>query len=145
MASTANNIGRPTPDHPETGMIGIAGIPTFEVEHWLEDGDYVFRSTEFELAAGATDMSAAIDRFVEGADDLWSTLEEQDDLTANELELVSLLASRFRRVLHELERQDQERRRRRISISLHRQRGQRLRTWHPIRQTQAGSSQLSHA
>jgi hypothetical protein len=126
-------------------MIRIAGVPAFEVEHWLEDGDYVFRSTEFELAAGAADMSGAIDRFVEGADDLWSTLEEQDDLTANELELVSLLASRFRRVLHELERQDQERRRRRISISLHRQRGQRLRTWHPISQTQAGSSQLSHA
>jgi hypothetical protein len=145
MASETNTVGPPTPDHPETGMIGIAGVPTFEVEHWLEDGHYVFRSTEFELVGGAADMPSAIDRFVEGADDLWSTLEEQDDLTANELELVSLLASRFRRVLHELERQDQERRKRLISISLHRQRGQRLRTWHPLRQTQAGSSHLSRA
>jgi hypothetical protein len=145
MASEANTIDRPTPDHPEIGMIGIAGLPTFEVEHWLEDGDYIFRSTEFELVAGAADMPSAIDRFVEGADDLWSILEEQDDLTANELELVSLIASRFRRVLHELERQDQERRRRLISISLPRQRGQKLRTWHPTHQIQSGSSHLSHA
>jgi hypothetical protein len=96
------------------------------------------------LVAGAADMQCAIDRFVEGADDLWCVLEEQDDLTANELELVSLLASRFRRVLHELERQDMERRRRLISISLRRQRGSKLRTWHPIPPIQAGSSHLSH-
>jgi hypothetical protein len=145
MASPMNTVDRPTPDHPDTGVIRIAGLPAFDVEHWVEDGAYIFRSTEFELVVGAPDMATAIDRFVEGADDLWSVLEEQDDLTANELELVSLLASRFRMVLHELERREQERRRGRISISLHRQRGQRLRTWHPIRQTPPGSSHLSPA
>jgi len=145
MADMAMTQDRTIEDLPEVGMICYADIPAFEVEHWIEDGDYVFRSTEFELVAGDADMATAIDRFVESADDLWSALEEQDDLTANELELVSLLASRFRRVLHELEKREEERRHRRISISLHRQRGQRLRTWHPKGQIQAGSSHPLHA
>ncbi|HXQ21187.1 MAG TPA: hypothetical protein VN812_05895 [Candidatus Acidoferrales bacterium] len=145
MADAACTPDRATADLPEVGTICYAGIPAFEVEHWLEDGHYVFRSTEFELVAGDADMATAVDRFVEGADDLWNALEEQDDLTANELELVSLLASRFRRVLHELERREQRRRARRISFSLHRQRGQRLRTWHPAGRTQAGSSHPLHA
>jgi len=123
----------------ELGSICYAGIPAFEVEHWVEDGDYIFRSTEFELTVGDADINVAVDRFVEGADDLWSVLEEQDDLTANELELVSLLASRFRQVLHEFERREREQKRHRISVSLHRR---RLRTWHPTDQTQAGSSHL---
>jgi len=145
MADMANTPDRTAENLPEIGTICYANIPVFEVEHWIEDGDYVFRSTEFELVAGDADMATAVDRFVEGADDLWNALEEQDDLTANELELVSLLASRFRRVLHELEKREEQRRHRRISISLHRQRGQRLRTWHPTGQTQAGSSHLLHA
>jgi hypothetical protein len=143
MATVANRLERPTADAPETGTICYADVPAFEVEHWIEDGHYVFRSTEFELAVGDSDMAGAIDRFVEGADDLWNALEEQGDLTPNELELVSLLASRFRQVLHELERREQESRQRRIKISLHP--AQRLRTWHPTDRTQAGSSHLSPA
>jgi hypothetical protein len=127
----------PTAEHPEQGQICYAGIPAFAVEHWIECGEYVFRSTEFELVVGDPVMSQAVDRFVEGADDLWSFLEKQEKLTENELELVSLLASRFRKVLHELDRREEKRSRQHISISL---RDKHLRSWHPTSSTPSTSS-----
>lgn len=49
----------PTAERPESGTIGSAGVPLFTVEHWLEDGDHVFRSTEFDMTIGAPDIGAA--------------------------------------------------------------------------------------
>ncbi len=132
-----------TAERPERGTISYAGVPMFDAEHWVEAGDHVFRSTEFDLIAGDPDIGRAVDKFVEGADDLWSFLEEQENLTDGELELVSLLASRFHKVLHELDRR--ERSRRLIRISLPRQRGEHLRTWRPASPTPGNSSHLSRA
>lgn len=94
----------PTAERPESGTIGSAGIPLFRVEHWLEGGDHVFRSTEFDMTIGAPDIGAAADRFIESAYDLWGFMEEQQNLTEGELQLASLLASRFRLLLAEFER-----------------------------------------
>jgi hypothetical protein len=133
-----------TAERPEQGTIRYAGVPAFAVEHWVEGGDHVFRSTEFDLIAGDPDMRRAVDKFVEGADDLWSFLEEQEKLTEGELELVSLLASRFRKALHELDRV-QTRKRPLIAIHLPGQREEQLRTWRPADQIPSNSSHLSHA
>jgi hypothetical protein len=132
----------PPAEHPERGAISYAGA-VFDVEHWVEGGEHVFRSTEFDLTVGDPDIRHAVDKFVEGADDLWSFLEEQEKLTEGELELVSLLASRFREVLHELDRRERSPKRL-IRISLPRQRGEHLRTWRPASPTPGSSSHLSH-
>ncbi|MHB1539288.1 MAG: hypothetical protein ACYCUM_10050 [Solirubrobacteraceae bacterium] len=124
----------------EHGVICYAKLPLFAVEHWVEgNGEHVFRSGEFDLIVGDRDLDTAVEKFVEGADDLWGFLEEQQNLTDGELALVSLLASRFRSVLRELERRERERARRRVAVQL-RRRGQRLGTWTP-----GSSSQISHA
>lgn len=133
----------PTAERPESGTIGSAGVPLFKVEHWLEDGDHVFRSIEFDMTIGAPDIGAAADRFIESAYDLWGFMEEQQNLTEGELQLASLLASRFRLLLAELERRERARRRRLIAISIPR-RGH-LGTWRAADQTLDSSSHLSHA
>jgi hypothetical protein len=147
MTTTDTGIPNPpTEEHPERGYIGVMDVPAFKVEHWLADGEYVFRSSEFDLIAADRDIQRAVDRFVESAEDLWSFVEEQDDPSENELELASLLGSRFRRILHQLERQEQERRRRLISISFPRTRRRgNLRSWHPGSIAPDDSSQHSLA
>jgi hypothetical protein len=129
----------PTEESPEVGVIVYADEPIFEAEHWIEDGEHVLRSTEFELVAGDSSLTAAVNRFVEDAEDLWGHLEETRDLTANELELVSLLAKRFRKILQVVEEIERRELERRIRISL---RPRPLRSWHP---QPSSSSQLSHA
>lgn len=76
----------PTAERPESGTIGSAGVPLFTVEHWLEDGEHVFRSAEFDMTVGAPDIGAAADRFIESAYDLWGFMEEQQNLTEGELQ-----------------------------------------------------------
>ena len=137
--------GAPTVEHPEQGVIGSAGVPLFPVEHWVEDGEHVFHSSEFDLVVGDADFDAAIEKFIEGADDLWGFLEEQKNLTEGEIELVSLIASRFRALLQELERRERARRRPLITIRLPRRGVERLGTWRPANQTPDSSSHFSHA
>ncbi|HEV3094970.1 MAG TPA: hypothetical protein VGY30_10705 [Solirubrobacteraceae bacterium] len=134
----------PTEEHPERGYISIMGIAVFQVEHWIDAGEHIFRSSEFDLIAADPDLKRAVDRFVENAEDLWSFIAGQDEPSENELELASLLGSRFQPILHELERREQEREHRLISISFARRRRQ-LRSWHPSSTTPSNSSQLSLA
>lgn len=134
----------PTAERPEPGTIGSAGVPLFKVEHWVEDGDHVFRSIEFDVTVGASDIGAAADRFIESAYDLWGFIEEQRNLTEGEIELASLLAMRFRRLLAELEQRERARQRRLIAISIPR-RSAHLGTWRAADQTPGSSSHLSHA
>lgn len=145
MHSQAMIEGAPTAEHPERGTIASAGVPLFPVEHWVEDGEHVFRSSEFDLIIGDADFDAAIEKFIEGADDLWGFLEEQQNLTEGEIELVSLIASRFRPLLQELERRERARRRPVLAIPLPRRGVERLVTWRPASQTPDNSSHFSHA
>jgi hypothetical protein len=107
-----------TSDAPEEGVLRFGGVPVFAVDHWVEGDEHVFRSKEFPLTVGDPDITRAVDRFVESAEDMWGFLEEQDHLTGNELELVSLLAQRFRRML-------------RVLLEREEQRHEELRSWQP--------------
>lgn len=143
-AIDTSNPTAPTEEHPERGYISIMAVRAFEVEHWIDSDEHVFRSSEFDLIAADRDLQRAVDRFVEGAEDLWTFIVEQDDPSENELELASLVGSRFRPILHELERREQEREHRLISISfVHRRR--QLRSWHPSSTAPNNSSQPSLA
>lgn len=149
MPATAD---RPTADAPseqapENGCIGRFDVVLSEVEHWVEDGDHVFRSLEFDVIAGDPDKGRAITKFIDNALDFRDYLDGLEDRAENEDEMLQLLNSRFSRVASALEGQERARREKLISISLggrrRRQRADLSRFWHPRSTPQQSSSQPS--
>lgn len=99
----------PTKESPEHGAICLKGVVLSEVAYWVEDGDHVFRSTEFDLIAGDPDRDAAIGKFVDYARDLVGLYTDLDieEVTPAELEIAMTLVSRlnaaYQQVTDELE------------------------------------------
>jgi hypothetical protein len=137
----------PTERAPEYGQIGWFDVVISEVEHWVEDGDFVFRSLEFDVIAGDPDLLRAVSKFVDNASDFRDYLDGLGDRGENEDEMLRLLNSRFSRVARELERQERMRRERFISVSLRRRggRGDHSRVWRPQSTQQRSSSRPSPA
>ncbi len=102
-----------------------ADAQLFEVLHWQEDGDLVFRSTEFDILAAAPTREQAILQFLENAEDLLSHLQELRDAggaTEHEIETAAALASRFDPVRRYLQDEYDRESRRLVSIHIGRRR-----------------------
>jgi hypothetical protein len=123
----------PTEDAPEQGQIGWFGVVVSEVAHWVEDGDFVFRSLEFDVEAGDPELERAVSKFIDNTSDFRAYLDALDDRGENEEEMLQLLNSRFSRIAGELERRERARQERLINISFgrRRRRGDHFRVWHP--------------
>jgi hypothetical protein len=136
----------PTEASPEYGCVMAFDTIVSFAEHWEEDGFHVIRSLDFDVTAGGSDFQAAIDQFVEKAEDLWSYLSGLETISDNENEMFLKMAPRFLKIYKELERREASRRERVISINFGRlrQRGEHsLRNWRPS--IPAPASQHSHA
>lgn len=136
------------PEHAATpGLASRFDIVVSEGEHWVEDGEHVLRSTEFDVIAGDPDFERALAKFIDKHEDLWIYLSQVEELTDNENETFLALAPRFVAIHREFERREEERRERLINISFGRvrrlQRGAPFRAWQSS--TQAQSSQPSVA
>lgn len=68
VADTLSDL--PTSESPEEGVLTFYDVEVFPALHWVEDGDHVFRSTEFDLLAADRDQYVAIQKFIEMAEDL---------------------------------------------------------------------------
>ena len=93
----------PTEHNPEEGQIVLFDVVLSDVEHWIEDGDHVFRSLEFDVIAGAPDLRAAVWQFITKASGFAVYLDELEDLAENEHEMRDVLAGRLLHLLPHLE------------------------------------------
>jgi hypothetical protein len=108
-----------------------------------EHGDYVIRSSEFDVIAGGGSFQEALHKFVRGVIDFAAYLGELEDLAENEEEMFHRLAPRIAKVAQEFERVDSNSQRQPIVVSLRRRR-KPPEQWHPSSRLH-GSRQLSHA
>jgi hypothetical protein len=129
-------VDGPTEDNPEIGAISVVGVPVFSpVQHWVEAGDHVFRSPELGVVAGDRDLRRAVDVFVGKVHDLRDFLNDLEDPTDSERELLGAINARLAALTEALERREEERRAKLISLSIGGMRrigrGQSLRSWRP--------------
>lgn len=79
----AESAAAPTADCPQAGIIAVQigehQIPLSPVEHWVEDGAHVFRSTTFDCVSEAATETEAVQAFVENAEDLFRFLDDVVD------------------------------------------------------------------
>ncbi len=123
----------PTADDPGYGTIGIYNQPISDVAYWIEGGDHVFRSVEFDIIAGAPDFDEAISKFIDNAEDLATSIAELDgdDRTAQESQDAMTIFQRLAGAYEESERIEQERRRRMRLLRLLRRRPDSHRGFRP--------------
>lgn len=121
------------------GAIFWREVPISDVEHWTEDGNHIFRSTEFDMLVANEDEQRAVDQFVETTEDLLNiTLAtlQQGEVAHTDLDVARILIPRFLKVYKVLERLDletesQARRPISVRINLGRRRGEHSRVWRP--------------
>lgn len=140
-ATTVQAPQIPTEDAPDVGTIAIAVgdrlVEISEVQHWIEDGSHVFRSTEFDCIAEAENEGDAVVAFVANAEDLFRFLDDLMDAgraTGQETRTLVKLSRRFFEAFEASE--EEERHRARISL-----RRTRRPQWQPLT-AQDNSSKL---
>lgn len=87
----ASSTSVPTEDAPEVGAIKLFGIKLSDGERWEQDGDYVFRSTEFDVIAAAPSFEEGLRRFGSELLRFAAYLVELDDPADNEIEMLRAL------------------------------------------------------
>lgn len=92
----------PTEEAPELGALELAGVMLTKGEHWVEDGDFVFRSTEFDVIAGAPTFDAALREFGANVVSFVEYLAKLDDPADNEVEMVRLAVPRLAEIVSQL-------------------------------------------
>jgi hypothetical protein len=134
-------------DDPERGEIIVEDVVISEVEHWVEDGLHVFRSTEFDLIAEHEAEFGAVVVFLESAEDLLLHLSDlilEKKATDHEVETAALLLRRFMRMAQASEREREEVDRKLFHVPrVHRHRPRRA--WRRIQSTPKNSSPASPA
>jgi len=148
-ARAAVSPTNPSESAPEKGTISFFDTLISDVEHWQEDGDYVFRSTEFDLIAGAPDLLTAVMKFIDGAVDLAKyliELEQADEITEGERSTMHLLLPRVFEALSRMEQQLKEERlrqqRKRVPFFGRRRGGDIHGGFHPSQPTSSSQPQL---
>lgn len=115
-------------DSPKTVDLGVVKICVgdqnvliSEVEHWVEDGLHVFRSTEFDCQSEHEDEGEALFAFLQSAEDLLRFLDDlvdADRATRDEIRIMAKLSRRFYEV-YAAQREELERRQRRRLLRSH--------------------------
>jgi hypothetical protein len=82
---------------PEYGEVCLHGVRIATAAHWVEDGEHVLRSLEFDLIVGAPSLEEAVSKFLESAEDIADHLSElgEDRITHDEVEVALALYHRF--------------------------------------------------
>lgn len=96
MPSTQKN--EPTEEAPETGAIALFDITLSEGERWVQDGDYVFRSTEFDVTAAGSSFEEGLHRFGTSLINFMLYLSSLEDPAENEVEMLRLLQPRVAKI-----------------------------------------------
>jgi hypothetical protein len=155
MSKTTDREAPRSAKLPETIEIGTIGVqigdhrvPISGIEHWVEDGIHVFRSTEFDCMGEAEDALEAVNAFVDNAEDLFRFLDDLHDAgraTEDETRLLIKLSRRFFEMYEaiELEREAQSNHRISKLLRLLRQPTPSQPSWQPQQQVPAGYSQPS--
>jgi hypothetical protein len=142
---TEQDQSHPTEDEREIGCITWYDVRISDVEHWVEDGDYVFRSREFDVIAGAPSLDEAVQKFVQETRHYGQYLADLEDPGENETEQFQVLAPRIIEVAERLESEVAKQRRRiNIPIGRRHRRGDHS-SWHPRSPAPRNSSQPSAA
>jgi hypothetical protein len=101
MTATVAPNAQPTADKPEIGCISLGGVPLSQVAYWVEDGEHVFRSTEYDVLAAAPDFAGAVVKFIENSEDyakFIADLFREDEASLEEAEVALTLIQRFAEV-----------------------------------------------
>ncbi len=109
VAETLTDL--PVSESPEEGVLTFHGVEVFPALYWVEDGDHVFRSMEFDLLAADRDQYVAIQKFIEMAEDLagyYSDLTKAGRATEAEADIALQILSRINEVLQQQLRLAQE-------------------------------------
>lgn len=109
--SAPQAIKGPSAENPLIGTIGMFNQVISKAAYWVEDGDHVFRSLEFDVIAGAPTRDEAVIRFLDKAEDLASLIASlpEDDLTVEEVHTALTILSRFTAAYHTALRQERSR------------------------------------
>lgn len=92
------------PDMMETGTLTVLGVVLSEAHHVVDEhGDHVFESTEFDVYAGGSTLTEALDRFGLRLIDYATELIELDEVTVDERRHREVLALRLAGVAREAE------------------------------------------
>lgn len=75
----------PSVDAPHAGRITVGGVTLTEALYFVEDGDHVLRSAEFDVYAAGGSLNEAVLRLGRGVLEYMSELQEVDDPTEDEL------------------------------------------------------------
>jgi hypothetical protein len=128
-ATDQEGISDPNPESPEIGRITFGGELISEVAYWVEDGDHLFRSTEFDVYAADPDRATAIGKFIDNVDDLGIALAawtDQDLATGDDMDacvtLLRRMTAAYRAVSAELTELQAEQERHIIQVNLPRRR-----------------------
>ncbi len=117
MGTSTENYGSRTEGQPSVGAVYLGSVELSRAERWVEDGQHVIRSAEFDCIAEGADVDQVVVAFVDNAFDLMCMLIEAQgagEATDGERETLELLQSRFARAAWG-ERQKAARRRKVIS------------------------------
>jgi hypothetical protein len=122
-------------DAPGLGTVECWGVSLTEAERWVEDGEWVIRSREFDvLGAGAT-FEDALERFGDNIIDFAVYLAELDDLGENEEEMLHALGPRVLRLAQKIKEHEQVQRRKPVRVQLNlarRKRDHNVSQWQPL-------------
>jgi len=130
---TQSTSALPTREHPEPGVYGIFDVEIARGEYWFEDGEYVIRSTEFDVIAAGPTFAEALSNFGDNVIAFAVYLAELADPAENEVEMLGLLAPRLVRLMRSAKRAESRARRRRllgVTVTLSRRRGDDASRWH---------------
>jgi hypothetical protein len=95
----AHSARIPTEDAPEIGEIALFGIKLSDGERWEQDGDFVFRSTEFDVVTAGATFEEGLRRFGSELLRFAAYLVELDDLAENETEMLRAIQPRVLAIL----------------------------------------------
>jgi hypothetical protein len=98
MSSPELAAGNSAPEAPDTGQVCAHGVRLSSAVHWVEDGEHIIRSTEFDLIASGPTLDDAVNAFVDNAEDhvrFIGDLVRQERATEHEVEVASTLMQRF--------------------------------------------------
>lgn len=88
-------FGPATPEDPVLLDLGNGDAVLSRVACWYEDGDYVIRSLEYDVIAGADDVVVAVQRFVRNSAEYARLLIESNDRTEADVELAAIIVERL--------------------------------------------------
>jgi len=128
MTATAATTSPPTADAPDLGVIGLGGVEISQVAYWVEDGEHVFRSTEYDVIGADLDFNRAVVKFIENSEDYARFIADrfkENDASIDEAEVALTLIQRFAEVYQRQRDSAQEDARRLIRIP-RRRRGARV-------------------